>query len=100
MGPKQDLPHSQKQEVHGVLAALRITDPRMFEDAALISRKPENAAVARNRKWQETDCPLEAAQAWGHLDFVSHHCNKRNIISLKGRKRWRGFQSVRCVAPD
>lgn len=37
VGPKQELPHSQKQEVHGVLAALRITDPRMFEDAALIS---------------------------------------------------------------
>lgn len=50
-----------------------------FEGAALLSHKPENAAVTR------TVCPLqslEAAQAGDPLDFLSHHYSKPG---LKGK---------------
>lgn len=56
-GSKTRLPHSHKQEVDDVLAACRITDLSMFDDAALLSHKPENAAVTGNWKRQKQIVP-------------------------------------------
>jgi hypothetical protein len=68
----------------------------MFDDTALLSHKPEDAAVAGNWKRQKQIVPwsLWRQHRLGDtLIFVSHRYNKHNIISLKRRQRWLGCQS-------
>lgn len=89
VGPKCHLIHSHKQEVDGVLAA----HSHRPEDRDLkVLAKARECSYHQKREEAGTICPLEsleAARAWGHLDFVSHHHSKHDIISLeRNRISW------------
>lgn len=76
MNPKHCLIHSHKQEVGRGLAS----HSHRPEDGDLkVLAQARECGCHRNGKRQES-------QAWGHLDFVSHHHSKHDIISLEGNR--------------